>query len=140
MKRASIGIAVDFVLRMHNATPIICERAFEFGSRILKLGDRIYQHGPSGRLVATQLMDCGTSVGANAEEAEEAQSKADFIAKLSVSRKEARESSYWLRLALKNEIVRAEDVKWELSEARQLLAMIRSAILTARSSPDRGGR
>ena len=84
-------------------------------------------------------MDCGTSVGANAEEAEEGQSKPDFIAKLSISRKEARESSYWLRLAVKNDIVSAEEVKWELSEAKQLLAMIRSAILTARSSPDRGG-
>ncbi len=131
-------MVVDAVICM-NGTPIISERAFEFGSRILKLGDRIYQQGPSGRLVATQLMNCGTSVGANVEEAEEAQSKADFIAKLSVSRKEARESSYWLRLAVKNEIVRAEEVKWELSEARQLLSMIRSAILTARSSPDRGG-
>jgi four helix bundle protein len=89
--------------------------------------------------VAGQLMDCGTSVGANAEEAEEAQTKADFIAKLSISRKEARESSYWLRLAVKNDIVRAENVKWELNEARELLAMLRSAIRTARSSPDRGG-
>jgi four helix bundle protein len=125
---------------MQNSSRIICDRAFEFGSRILKLGEKIYRQGPSGRLVATQLMDCGTSIGANAEEAAEGQSKADFIAKLSVSRKEARESGYWLRLAVKNEIVRAEDVKWELSEASQLLAMIRSAILKARSSPDRGGQ
>ena len=132
-------MVVDVAICMRDTTPIISERAFEFGSRILKRGDRIYQRGPSGRRVATQLMNCGTSVGANVEEAEEAQSKADFIAKLSVSRKEARESSYWPRLAVKNEIVRAEEVKWELSEARQLLSMIRSAILTARSSPDRGG-
>ena len=83
-------------------------------------------------------MRCGTSVGANAEEAEEAQTKADFIAKLSISRKEARESSYWLRLAVKNQIVRSGEIEWELSEARQLLSMIRSAILTGRSSPDRG--
>jgi four helix bundle protein len=133
------GTLIDILIRMGDTTAIISERAFEFGSRILKLGDRIYPQGPSGRLVATQLMDCGTSVGANAEEAEEAQSKADFIAKLSISRKEARESSYWLRMAVKNAIVRAEDVEWELSETRQLLAMIRSAIRTARSSPDRGG-
>jgi four helix bundle protein len=116
----------------------ICERAFEFGSRILMLCDRIYSRGPSARHVAAELMRCGTSIGANAEEAEEAQTKADFIAKLSISRKEARESSYWLRLAVKNQIVRGEDVQWELGEARQLLSMIRSAILTARSSPDRG--
>ena len=51
-----------------------------------------------------------------------------------MSRKEARETAYWLRLAAKNEIVCSDEIKWELSEARQLLAMIRSAILTARSS------
>jgi len=117
---------------------MICERAFELASRILKLGDRLYQRGPAGRLLATQLMDCGTSIGANAEEAQEAQSKPDFIAKLSISRKEARECIYWLRLAVRNEFVRADEVKWELSEAKQLLSMIRSAILTARSSPHRG--
>jgi four helix bundle protein len=84
------------------------------------------------------VIRCGTSIGANAEESQEAQSKADFIAKLSVSRKEARETTYWLRLAVKNEIVPSDEIKWELSEARQLLAMIGSAILTARSSESRG--
>ena len=120
------------------AESIICDRAFEFASRALKLCDRLYCGGPSARHIAHQLIRCGTSIGANAEEAQEGQSKADFIAKLSVSRKEARESSYWLRLAVKNEIVAAGDVEWELNEARQLLAMIRSAIRTARSSDSRG--
>jgi four helix bundle protein len=123
---------------MNETTSIICRRSFEFASRILKLCDRLYERGPSGRHLAKQLIACGTSIGANAEEAEEGQSKPDFIAKLSIARKEARETGYWLKLAVKNEIVRASDVTWELSEARQLLAMIRSAILTARSSSDRG--
>jgi len=83
-------------------------------------------------------MRCGTSIGANAEEAQEGQSKVDFIAKLSISRKEARETTYWLRLIVKNGIAGADEIKWELNEARQLLAMIRSAILTARSSASRG--
>src|SRR5688572_30594288 len=123
---------------MNETSSIICERAFEFAARILKLCVRLHERGPVARHVASQLMKCGTSVGANAEESQEGQTKPDFIAKLSISRKEARESSYWLRLAIKTEIVDANEVKWELSEARQLLAMIRSAILTARSSEDRG--
>jgi len=85
-------------------------------------------------------MRCGTSIGSNAEEAQEAQSKADFIAKLSVSRKEAREAAFWLRLLVKNLIVKGDEVEWELKEAEQLLAMIRSAILTARSSDSRNAR
>jgi four helix bundle protein len=117
---------------------IICERAFEFASRALKLCDLLHHRGPAARHVASQLIRCSTSIGANAEEAQEGQTKADFIAKLSVSRKEARETMYWLNLAVKNEIVKQDDIRWELDEVRQLLAMIRSAILTARSSQSRG--
>ena len=125
---------------MGQSNSIICDRAFEFASRALKLCDRLYERGPSARHIASQIIRCGTSIGSNAEEAQEGQSKADFIAKLSISRKEARETSYWLRLAVKNEIVRPDEIDWELSEARQLLAMIRSAIMTARSSDSRGSR
>ena len=112
---------------------IICERSFELASRLLKLADRIWDRGPSARHVASQLMRCGTSVGANAEEAQEGQSRADFIAKMNISRKEARETRFWLRLARKNEIVTEKESAWELSEANQPLAMIRSAVLTAKS-------
>jgi four helix bundle protein len=50
--------------------------------------------------VLNQLLDAGTSVGANLEESIAGQSKADFIHKNSISLKEARESNYWLRLIL----------------------------------------
>jgi four helix bundle protein len=123
---------------MTQSKSIICDRAFEFASRALKLSDRLHERGPSARHIASQMIRCWTSIGANAEESQEAQSKADFVAKLSVSRKEARDATYWLRLAVKNEIVGPDEIKWELNEARQLLAMIRSAILTARSSESRG--
>jgi four helix bundle protein len=73
-----------------------------------------------------------------AEEAQEGQTKPDFIAKMSVSRKEARETIWWLRLALQTGIVKLEEVSWELSEAKQLLAMTKAAVKTARSSPSRG--
>ena len=125
---------------MSPSSSIICDRAFGFASRALKLCDRLHERGPSGRHVANQFIRCGTSIGANAEEAQEGQSKAEFISELSVSRKEARETMYWLRLAVPNEIVTRDEVEWELSEARQLLAMIRSAILTARASESRGPR
>jgi four helix bundle protein len=83
-------------------------------------------------------MCSSTSIGSNAEEAQEAQTKADFIAKMSISRKEARETTWWLRLTLKNGIVAKKEAEWELGEAQQLLRMIRSAILTARASSKRG--
>jgi four helix bundle protein len=83
-------------------------------------------------------MRCGTSVRSNAEEAQEGQSKADFVAKLSISSKEARETRWWLRVAVKTRKAKADDVAWELSEITQLAKMLRSAILTARSSTTRG--
>jgi four helix bundle protein len=113
------------------AESIICARAFEFAARTLALTDRLWARGPSGRHVASQLMRSGTSIGANAEEAQEGQSKADFIAKMSIARKEARETRWWLRLAVKSKVVSPNEVEWELDEINQLLAMIRSAILTA---------
>jgi four helix bundle protein len=83
-------------------------------------------------------MRCGTSVGSNAEEAQEGQSKADFIAKMSISSKEARETRWWLRVAVKTKKVKAEEIAWEMSEITQIAKMLRSAILTARSSASRG--
>ena len=56
--------------------------------------------GFGARHIAHQLIRCGTSIGANAEEAQEGQSKADYIAKMCVSSKEARETAYWLRLGI----------------------------------------
>ena len=119
------------------AESIICDRAFEFACRILTLAERLWDRGPAARHIAMQLMRCGTSVGSNAEEAQEGQTKPDFIAKLSISRKEAREATWWLRVAVRVNTVTADEIHWEMSEARQLLAMIRSAILTAHSSSRR---
>jgi four helix bundle protein len=82
-------------------------------------------------------MKCGTSIGSNAEEAQDGQSKPDFIAKLSVSRKEARETIWWLRLALRVRVTTKDEISWELDEARQLRAMIISAIKTAQSRSSR---
>jgi four helix bundle protein len=94
--------------------------------------------GPASRKIANQLFDCGTSIGANAEEAEGGQTKPDFLAKLAVSRKESRETIYWLRLAIATSICSKESVSWELDEAQQLKAMITAAIRTGQSSDSRG--
>ena len=119
------------------AQSIICDRAFEFAVRILKLCNQLWRRGPLARHIASQLMKCGTSIGSNAEEAQEGQTKPDYIAKLSVSRKESRETRYWLRLAIRAEVVTAEEVKWELDEVGQLRAMIIGAIKTAQLSSSR---
>jgi four helix bundle protein len=81
----------------------IRERAFAFAVRIVKLCKFLEKNSNVSRNLIGQLLDAGTSVGANLEEAKAAQSTADFIHKNSISLKEARESNYWLRLILATE-------------------------------------
>ena len=99
--------------------------------------EKLWRRGAVARHIASQLLGCGTSIGANAEEAQDGQTKPDFIAKMAVSRKESRETLYWLRLAVGSGITTKEEVAWELREASELRAMIVSAIKTAQSSPSR---
>jgi four helix bundle protein len=120
------------------ADSIICDRAFEFAVRILELCAKLWERGPVARRIASDLMRCGASIGANAEEAQDAQTKPDYIAKMSISRKESREASYWLRLAPRVKVVTAAEVAWESREAGELRAMIVAAIRTAQSNQSRG--
>ncbi|MFT3912176.1 MAG: four helix bundle protein [Ferruginibacter sp.] len=76
---------------------LILEKSYAFGLRIIKLHAHLKKQKAERDLIA-QLLRAGTSIGANVEEAIGAQSKADFIHKLSIAYKEARETSYWLRL------------------------------------------
>jgi four helix bundle protein len=76
--------------------------------------------------------------GANAEEAQDAQTKPDYAAKMSVARKEARETRYWLHLAIEIKAVAEHEIAWELKEVVELRAMIVQAIKTAQSNGSRG--
>ena len=98
----------------------------------------MWERGPGARAVAKQLLDSGPSIGANAEEAQEAQTKPDYCAKMAISRKESRETRYWLRVAVACGIVTAQETEWELREVNELRAMIIAAIKTAQASSRRG--
>ena len=116
----------------------IAERSFEFAQRIIKLCELLWARGPAARKIANQLFDCGTSIGANSHESQGAQTKPDFIAKLSISRKESWETLFWLRLGVAAQAMTKDECAWELDEAQQLKAMITAAIKTAQRSPWRG--
>ena len=116
----------------------IAQRAFGFSCKIVKLHERLESRGGAARRLAGQVLNSGTSIGANLEEATAGQTKPDFIAKVSVARKEARETVYWLRLLVATELVRRGEVAWELNEAEQFVAILGSIVFNARSSPYRG--
>ena len=73
-------------------------RTFNFSIRIIRLHQHLIKSGETSRILASQILRSGTSIGANLEEASAGQSKADFISKCSIALKESRETHYWLRL------------------------------------------
>src|SRR5258708_2512490 len=75
----------------------ITDRTLAFAIRIVELCHELGRN-PVNRVLGGQLLKAGTSVGANVEEFQAAQSKADFISKCTIAVKEAREAHYWLRL------------------------------------------
>ena len=74
----------------------IRERTFEFALLVIELYK--YLINSKEYVMSKQLLKSGTSIGANVEEAQAAQSRKDFISKMSISSKEARETKYWLKL------------------------------------------
>jgi len=74
----------------------IDERTFEFALEVVDLYK--YLIGNKEYILSKQVLRSGTSIGANVQESQAAQSKADFISKMSIASKEARETKYWLRL------------------------------------------
>lgn len=85
-------------------------------------------------VMSNQLLRSGTSIGANVKEAIRGQSKADFIAKLNISLKEASESEYWIELLAASEyLTQAESLKL-LSDCKELIKILTSIINTSRKS------
>jgi len=76
---------------------VLSEKTLAFAIRIVN-GYKFLVESKKEFIMSKQLLRCGTSIGANSNEATYAQSKADFISKLSISLKEASETSYWLTL------------------------------------------
>jgi len=81
--------------------------------------------------MANQLLRSGTSIGANVEEAQAGQSKADFIAKMSIARKEARETYYWIRLLKKSEIITESQLSGILKEADVIIRILTAIVKTS---------
>lgn len=82
---------------------IIKEKSFEFALKIITLYKLLIEN--KEYIISKQLLRSGTSIGANVEEASAGISKRDFLAKMSISSKEARETHYWLRLLEKSNII-----------------------------------
>ncbi|MBU0479619.1 MAG: four helix bundle protein [Proteobacteria bacterium] len=109
----------------------IVERSMAYALRIIALY-RELQKDDVGRVLGKQLLRSGTSIGANVNEAQGGQSKADFIAKMSIAQKEALESIYWLKLFGKAEVISADRLQDLMDEAGQLTKILSAILITAK--------
>jgi four helix bundle protein len=109
----------------------INQRTYDFSLRVIRLC-RAMDEDRIGRIIVSQVLRSGTSIGANVREAQGGQSKKDFIAKMSIARKEAMESGYWLCLIRDSNLQSAERMSEIIDEAEQIAKIISAIILSAK--------
>jgi len=111
------------------AENVILDKSFKFGLRILKL----YIHLKKRKVdtgLCSQILDSGTSIGANVEEAVGGSSRKDFINKLQIAYKEARETRYWLRLLKEGDVLERKLADSFLKDCDEIIAIL-TAILNS---------
>ena len=110
------------------------KRVFEFAVAIVDLVDVVATRGMSARVLANQLLRAATSIGANLEEADAAQSRADFVSKCSIALKEARETHYWLRLMHRTrKIGDGDGAEHLLDECNRIVAILTTIVRKSRA-------
>ena len=107
-------------------------KTFDFALKVLTIVRQI-QSEQKEFVLSKQLLRSGTSIGANAEEAIGGISKKDFIYKLTISYKEARESKYWLRLLKESKIIEEKIADELLADCEEILKILFSIIRSSKN-------
>jgi len=119
---------------MNDEPKEIGERAFEFAVRVVNLCQSLEERKGAPKTLANQLLRSGTSIGANLEESKGGQSRADYLSKVSIALKEARETRYWLRLLRATEILSEKQLSPLLDEANQIVAILTTIVKKLKST------
>ena len=113
----------------NNSENIVQGKSYAFALRVIKLYQFLSQKNEF--ILGRQTLKSGTSIGANVEEAIQAESKADFIHKLSIALKEANETRYWLNLLRDSEILNNdENTKSLINDCIELIKLLTAIINT----------
>ena len=110
---------------------ILLDKSLKFASRIVKLY-RCLSKEKHETIISKQLIRSGTSIGANANEAIYGSSKADFIAKLQISLKEAAETEYWLRLLVLSDYLTETEGNSLIEDCMEIKRILIATLNTAR--------
>lgn len=106
---------------------VIVDKSEDFAVRIVRLY-KLLQSERKEFIMSKQLIRCGTSIGVNIAEAQEAQSDTDFVAKLYISLKECSETRYWLRLLCRTEYISENEYSSILNDTTELKALLTAII------------
>lgn len=109
----------------------ILELTFDFSLKIIGLYKILI--GQNEYVISKQLLKSATSIGANVEEANAAQTKKDFIMKMSIASKEARETKYWLKLLDKSQIV-SHDYSSYLNSIEHIINILTKIVKTSQEA------
>ena len=112
---------------------ILLDKSFAFAIRIVKLYKYLSQDKKEF-ILSKQLLRSGTSIGANINEAQDAQSKNDFISKLSISLKEARETKYWIELLRETDYLTDKEANNILEDLIEVIKLLVSIIKTTKEN------
>jgi four helix bundle protein len=110
----------------------IREKSFLFAIQIVKLSLALSEDHRFYRPILQQLLRCGTSIGANVEEAAAAHTKKDFLSKMHIAFKEAREANYWLRIIKEIKLGNPDKINVLLSESVALIKLLTAITKTTK--------
>jgi len=108
---------------------IVKKKSYDFALGVIKLCKKLKQEKHFE--ISSQLIRSGTSIGANIEEALAGQSKNDFIAKMTIASKEARETNYWLRLIMDSGTIEENLIRPLINESEELIKILTSIVKTS---------
>ena len=107
---------------------IIKDKTYQFALQIIQHYQKMKQQNEF--VLSKQILRSGTSIGANVEEATAAQSRKDFISKMAISSKEARETNYWLRLLRDSKLCDNIDFTDLINESEEIIKILTSIVKT----------
>jgi len=111
---------------------LIKNKSFDFALKIIKLNQFLVLEKKEF-VLSKQILRSGTSIGALVRESEHAESRADFIHKLSIALKEANETQYWFELLHKSEIINNEEENEISKEIGEIIRILASILKTTKS-------
>ena len=113
---------------MEQKPNIIKDKTYQFALEIIFLYKKMRDQNEF--ILSKQVIRSGTSIGANVEEAIAAQSRKDFISKMSISSKEARETNYWLRLLRDSNLCEGIDYTELIKDSEEIIKILTSIVKT----------